>query len=82
MDPNNLLDILINFALGLTTGGLIKFIFVSLIFLYLFFAFAVWRQVHLMSSVVEVGDTSILKIISLFHLFAAIFVFILSFVLI
>ena len=81
MKLNDLLTELLNFILNSTVADLSKFIVVSIGFFYLFFAFGLWRQVQLMSSVVEVGDTTLLRILSIAHFIAAITAFILAFIL-
>lgn len=78
---NELIEKIIGFARGLTIAVFIKFVLVVLSFFYIFFAFAMWRQVQLMSRVIEVGDVSVLRLLGLIHLLVSIAVFILAFIL-
>jgi hypothetical protein len=80
--PNQNANSLISFLTNLTASDLIRVIAIPLILLYIFFAYAIWRQVQLMASVVEVGDTAVFNIISIIHLLASILVLLLVFILI
>lgn len=82
MMSNELIGKIVGLVKRLTIKVLIKFALVILSFFYIFFALALWRQVQLMSSVVEVGDVSILRLLGLIHLLASIAVFVLAFILI
>ena len=71
----DLIDYISVFLEKITPLYLIKFFLSSGIFIYIFFAIALWRQTTLMTRVVEAGKITLLKILSLFHLFAAIALF-------
>lgn len=78
---NQLIEKIIGFARELTIAVFIKFVLIVFSFFYIIYAFAMWRQVQLMSSVVEVGDVTTLRVLGLTHLLGAIAVFILAFIL-
>ncbi len=57
---------------------IIKIMILTLMVLYLIFAFVIVRQEQLFSKVVEIGGTPVLRILALIHFFTALALFIAS----
>ena len=74
LNSNLFLDLLTS----ITPGGIAKFMLITIAFMYIFFAFAVWRQVNLMIQSIKLGASPLFNLIGIFHLFLAIGVFILG----
>ena len=81
IDLVSILQAIIEFLRGLSLNNIVQIFAVLAVFLYLFFAFALWRQTQLMSRVVEVKASPLLKLLSILHLVLAVIVFGLTFVL-
>ncbi|MDP3982797.1 MAG: hypothetical protein Q8Q65_01835 [bacterium] len=79
MNLNNIS--LLNIFNGITATGIAKFMIISVAFMYIFFAFALWRQISLMMQSINLGASSIFKLVGILHLFLAIGVFILGLIL-
>lgn len=75
MTNSEFADTIINLSSYLSVGLLIKFMVLSLTLFYAFFAFALWRQVQLMTKIVEIEVSTILRVLGVMHFLAAVLLF-------
>lgn len=71
-------DLIFNF-LGITPAFLLKIVFLILFFFHIIFSVILFRQSRMMARVVEVGISPVILIVTLFHLFASIGLFLFVF---
>ncbi len=69
---------LTNFFISFFPYGFIKIMVLTIVAIYLVFASVIVRQEHLMSHVVEIPSSTLLRFISILHLLAVITAFFLA----
>jgi len=77
MNSNNNL---LGFFTGVAAADLAKIMTVTVEFMYIFFAFALWRQLSLMTQSIKLGASPFFNLIGVIHLALVIGVFILGFI--